>query len=97
MMSLDRVLKSPIITEKGTLVSEKANQVVFRVDTRATKAEVAAAVEKLFGVKVTSVRTLNTLGKSYRRFGRTIGRHSDWKKAYVTLAEGQSIDLLEQV
>jgi len=97
MMGLDRVLKSPIITEKGTLVSEKGNQVVFRVDTRATKLEVALAVEKLFGVKVTAVRTLNTLGKSYRRFGRKIGRHSDWKKAYVTLAEGQSIDLLEQV
>jgi len=97
MMSLDRVLKSPIITEKGTLVSEKGNQVVFRVDTGATKNEVAAAVEKLFGVKVTSVRTLNTLGKGYKRFGRQVGRHSDWKKAYVTLPEGQSIDLLEQV
>ena len=97
MMSLDRVLKAPIITEKGTLVSEKGNQVVFRVDTRATKLEVAAAVEKLFGVKVTAVRTLNTLGKGYKKFGRQIGRHSDWKKAYVTLAEGQSIDLLEQV
>jgi large subunit ribosomal protein L23 len=96
-MSLDRVLKAPIITEKGTLVSEKGNQVVFRVDARATKHEVAAAVEKLFGVKVTAVRTLTTLGKGYKRFGRTIGRHSDWKKAYVTLAEGQSIDLLEQV
>lgn len=97
MMSLDRVLKAPIITEKGTLVSEKGNQVVFRVDTHATKQEVAAAVEKLFGVKVTTVRTLNTLGKGYKRFGRKVGRHSDWKKAYVTLAEGQSIDLLEQV
>jgi len=97
MMSLDRVLKAPIITEKGTLVSEKGNQVVFRVDTRATKQEVAAAVEKLFGVRVTAVRTLNTLGKGYKRFGRNVGRHSDWKKAYVTLAEGQSIDLLEQV
>ena len=97
MMAFDRVLKSPIITEKGTLVTEKSNQVVFRVDTRATKLEVAAAVEKLFGVKVTAVRTLNTLGKGYRRFGRKIGRHTDWKKAYVTLAEGQSIDLLEQV
>lgn len=97
MMALDRVLKAPIITEKGTLVSEKGNQVVFRVDRNATKQEVAVAVEKLFGVKVTSVRTLNTLGKAYRRFGRTIGRHSDCKKAYVTLAEGQSIDLLEQV
>jgi large subunit ribosomal protein L23 len=97
MMALDRVLKAPIITEKGTLVSEKGNQVVFRVDPSATKQEVAVAVEKLFGVKVTSVRTLNTLGKAYKRFGRRIGRHSDWKKAYVTLAEGQSIDLLEQV
>jgi large subunit ribosomal protein L23 len=97
MMALDRVLKAPIITEKGTLVSEKGNQVVFRVDPSATKQEVAVAVEKLFGVKVTSVRTLNTLGKTYKRFGRRIGRHSDWKKAYVTLAEGQSIDLLEQV
>ena len=97
MMALDRVLKAPIITEKGTLVSEKSNQVVFRVDPHATKQEVAVAVEKLFGVKVTSVRTLNTLGKAYKRFGRRIDRHSGWKKAYVTLAEGQSIDLLEQV
>lgn len=97
MMSIDRVLKAPVITEKGTLVSEKGNQVVFRVDSRATKQDVAVAVEKLFGVKVAAVRTLNTLGKSYKRFGRQIGRHSDWKKAYVTLAEGQSIDLLEQV
>lgn len=97
MIAIDRVLKSPIITEKGTLVSEKGNQVVFHVDNRATKQDVAAAVEKLFGVKVTGVRTLNTLGKTYRRFGRDIGRHSDSKKAYVTLAEGQSIDLLEQV
>ena len=97
MMPLDRVLKSPIITEKGTFVSEKSNQVIFHVDARANKKDVAAAVEKLFGVKVTGVRTLNTLGKAYRRFGRTVGRHSDWKKAYVTLAEGQSIDLLEQV
>jgi large subunit ribosomal protein L23 len=48
-------------------------------------------------VKVTGVRTLNTLGKGYKRFGRKVDRHSDWKKAYVTLAEGQSIDLLEQV
>lgn len=97
MSYIDRVLKAPIITEKGTLVSEKGNQVVFRVDRRATKQDVAAAVEKLFGVKVTSVRTLNTLGKAYRRMGRTIGRHGATKKAYVTLAEGQSIDLLEQV
>jgi large subunit ribosomal protein L23 len=97
MNFLDRVLKAPIITEKGTLVTEKGNQVVFHVDCHSTKREVATAVEKLFGVKVTSVRTLNTLGKVYKSAGRNIGRHSTRKKAYVTLAEGHSIDLLEQV
>ena len=97
MNFIDRILKAPVITEKGTLVSEKGNQVVFRIDGRATKQDVAAAVEKLFGVKVTAVRTLNTLGKAYSRSGRKIGRHAGTKKAYVTLAEGQSIDLLEQV
>lgn len=97
MIFIDRTLKAPVITEKGTLVSEKGNQVVFRVDARATKHEVAAAVEKLFGVKVTGVRTLNVLGKAYRRQGRKVGRHATFKKAYVSLAEGQTIDLLEQV
>jgi large subunit ribosomal protein L23 len=88
------VIKSPIITEKGTLVNELGNQVVFRVDPRANKIEIRHAVERLFKVKVEKVRTSRVLGKT-RRVGKTQGRRSDWKKAYVTLAEGSRIDFFE--
>jgi large subunit ribosomal protein L23 len=97
MKSSLQVVKAPLITEKGTLVSEQSNQVVFKVDTRATKTEIASAVEKLFDVKVLAVRTINYLGKERKRGGRSVGRAASWKKAYVTLAEGQTLDLLEQV
>ena len=82
---------SPIITEKATLLSEQ-NKVVFRVAQDSTKDEIAAAVEELFKVKVTKVNTLNVKGKTKRFRGRP-GRRSDVKKAIVTLAEGQSIDI----
>ncbi|EDQ32137.1 Ribosomal protein L23 [Hoeflea phototrophica DFL-43] len=85
------VIVSPAITEKSTLVSEQ-NQVVFNVARRATKPEIKAAVEALFGVKVTAVNTLLRKGKT-KRFRGIAGRQSDVKKAYVTLAEGQSIDV----
>jgi large subunit ribosomal protein L23 len=85
------VIVSPAITEKSTLVSEQ-NQVVFNVARRATKPEIKAAVEALFGVKVTAVNTLLRKGKT-RRFRGIAGKQSDVKKAYVTLAEGQSIDV----
>jgi len=88
------VIKRPIITEKGTLVNELGNQVVFRVDPRANKVEIRQAVERLFKVKVEKVRTSRLLGKT-RRVGKTMGRRSDWKKAYVTLAEGSRIDFFE--
>ena len=88
------VIKRPIITEKGTLVNELGNQVVFRVDPRANKVEIRQAVERLFKVKVDKVRTSRVLGKT-RRVGKTMGRKSDWKKAYVTLAEGSRIDFFE--
>ena len=88
------VIKGPIITEKGTLVNELGNQVVFRVDSRANKIEIRQAVERLFKVKVEKIRTSRVLGKT-RRVGRHAGRRSDWKKAYVTLAEGASIDFFE--
>jgi len=91
------IIQAPLITEKGTLVSETSNQVVFRVDPHATKDEVRRAVEKLFDVKVAAVRTVNYLGKARYRQGRHAGRKASWKKAYVTLAEGQTLDLLEQV
>jgi large subunit ribosomal protein L23 len=88
------VIKGPVITEKGTLVNELGNQVVFRVDPRANKVEIRQAVEHLFKVKVEKVRTSRLLGK-VRRVGRSAGRRSDWKKAYVTLAEGSRIDFFE--
>ena len=82
---------SPVITEKATLLSEQ-NKVVFRVAKDATKDEIAAAVESLFKVNVTKVNTLVVKGKTKRFRGRP-GRRSDVKKAVVTLAEGQSIDI----
>ena len=82
---------APIITEKATLLSEQ-NKVVFQVAADATKDEIAAAVEALFKVNVTKVNTLNVKGKT-KRFRGMLGRRSDVKKAVVTLAEGQSIDI----
>jgi len=85
------VILSPVVTEKSTRVSEH-NQVIFRVPLKATKPEIKAAVEGLFNVKVTAVNTLRVKGKE-KRFKNTIGTRSDWKKAMITLAEGQSIDV----
>ena len=82
---------SPIITEKATLLSEQ-NKVVFRVARDASKDEIAAAVEELFKVKVTKVNTINVQGKT-KRFRGVKGKRQDIKKAIVTLAEGQSIDI----
>jgi large subunit ribosomal protein L23 len=85
------VIVSPAITEKSTMASEQ-NQVVFNAAKKATKPEIKAAVEALFSVKVTAVNTLVRKGK-VKRFRGTIGRQSDVKKAIVTLADGQSIDV----
>ncbi len=82
---------APVITEKSTAASEH-NKVVFRVATKATKPEIKAAVEALFNVKVTAVNTLNRRGK-IKRFRGFLGKQSGYKKAIVTLAEGQSIDV----
>lgn len=88
---LMQVLLAPHVSEKGTTVADLHNQVVFRVKTDATKTEIRQAVETLFKVKVTQVRTLNVRGKS-KRFGQMAGRRPDWKKAYITLAQGQEIN-----
>ena len=85
------VIKAPVITEKATLLSEH-NKVVFQVSMDSTKDEIATAVEELFKVQVLKVNTLITKGKS-KRFRGIKGRRSDVKKAIVTLAEGQSIDV----
>jgi large subunit ribosomal protein L23 len=82
---------SPVITEKATMLSEH-NKVVFRVAQDATKSQIAEAVEALFKVNVVKVNTLNVKGKT-KRFRGHLGRRSDVKKAIVTLADGQSIDI----
>jgi large subunit ribosomal protein L23 len=82
---------SPVITEKATVLSEQ-NKVVFKVAKEATKDEIADAVEALFKVQVIKVNTLNVLGKT-KRFRGILGKRNDMKKAIVTLADGQSIDI----
>ena len=94
MKHYSEVIDSPLVTEKGTLVNEIGNQVLFRVRYDANKVEIAEAVEAFFKVKVLKVRTVRLLGKK-RRVGRVIGQKPAWKKAYVTLAEGQRIDFFE--
>lgn len=88
-----QVLLAPQISEKATYVAEKNEQVVFRVAADATKPEVKAAVESLFKVEVESVQVLNVKGK-VKRFGRSIGRRKDWKKAFVSLKPGQEINFV---
>ena len=88
---LTTVLVAPHVTEKTSLAMQNANQYAFRVRRDANKTEVKQAVELMFDVKVASVQVSNEPGKS-RRFGRSMGRTQDWKKAYVRLAEGQAID-----
>jgi len=88
---LFKVLLGPHITEKAASATGSATQVAFKVATDASKLEVKKAVEKLFEVKVDGVRVVNVKGKT-RRTRTGMGKRSDWKKAYVRLAEGQDID-----
>jgi large subunit ribosomal protein L23 len=86
------LLISPHVSEKAARASESANQYVFRVRTDATKPEIRAAVELMFDVAVSAVQVVNVAGKG-KRFGRSLGKRNDWKKAYVSLKAGQTIDL----
>ncbi len=88
------VIKKPHVTEKTSLSSESTNTVSVIVDRDANKIEIKQAVESLFKVKVANVRTVNVAGK-VKRVGRNAAKRSNWKKAYVTLQEGQSIDFFE--
>jgi large subunit ribosomal protein L23 len=89
---LYKVVLAPHVSEKSTMAAEKSNQVVFRVAINASKPEIKKAVEKLFDVKVTAVQVLNVKGKVKRnRYG--LVKKVSWKKAFVTLAAGQDIDL----
>jgi large subunit ribosomal protein L23 len=93
-MTAESLILAPLITEKGTAVGEQGNQVVFRVRSAASKDAIREVVESMFKVTVLKVRTLRVLGKKRRR-GRIIGARPDWKKAYVTLKEGDRIEFFE--
>ena len=88
---LMNVLIAPHVTEKTSLAMQNNNQYTFRVKREATKTDIKAAVELMFEVKVTGVQVVNEIGKT-RRFGKLSGRTQDWKKAYVSLLKGQTID-----
>ncbi len=96
MKDLSKVIKRPLITEQGAMMRELHNQYYFEVAPEANKPEIRQAVEHFFGVKVTQVRTMNCRGK-IKRMGRHEGKRADWKKAIVTLAKDDSIDIFEIV
>jgi large subunit ribosomal protein L23 len=93
-MNVYEVIRRPLITEKTTMLNG-LNTYGFEVAREANKIEIKRAVEELFKVDVVKVNTLNVRGKVRRR-GRMVGRTPSWKKAYVTVAEGQKIDIFEQ-
>jgi large subunit ribosomal protein L23 len=95
VMNIYSVIKGPCLTEKGDLLQESYGKAVIKVDSRANKVEIKEAVEKIFNVKVATVRTSKARGKQ-KRVGRYMGRSSDWKKAYITLKEGK-INFLEEL
>jgi large subunit ribosomal protein L23 len=88
------ILLSPVISEKSAMIGGEGSVVTFRVDPRASKLQIKSAVERVFSVKVGGVRTCSFIGK-LKRTTRGVGRRAGYKKAYVTLAEGSKIDLVE--
>ena len=95
-MNQERIMKiliAPIVSEKSTRLADVNRQLVFKVVPDASKPEVRKAVELMFDVKVDAVQTANVRGKT-KRFGQSMGKRSDWKKAYVKLEDGQEIDFI---
>ena len=90
MKSAYQIIRRPVITEKGLAIKENQNTLVFQVSPKATKTEIKEAVQQIFKVKVSDVRTANFVGKMRRR-GQSVGYRKDWKKAYVKLAEGEKM------
>ena len=95
-MRARQIILEPIITEKTTIARESSNKYCFRVIPKATKGQIADAIEEIFDVTVTEVRTIRMRGKM-KRLGRNIGRRPSWKKAIVTLSEGDTVDFFEGV
>ena len=96
MKDLYQVIVGPVMTEKTNIINESEGIVVFKVARDDNKIEIKQAVENLFDVKVGTVRTVNVHGKKRRVGAKSVGRTSDWKKAYITLTEGQ-INLLDEL
>ncbi|OPY86725.1 MAG: 50S ribosomal protein L23 [Smithella sp. PtaU1.Bin162] len=95
-MEVHQIIRKLLVTEKSTVARDESNKYCFEVDRKANKVEIGKAVEKLFKVKVTDVRVMHVLGKK-KRMGRIMGQKSSWKKAIVTLAAGNRIEIIEGV
>ncbi|MBN1842804.1 MAG: 50S ribosomal protein L23 [Deltaproteobacteria bacterium] len=95
-MTSYEILNRPLITEKSTTQKESTNQLTFEVDRRANKVEIRRAVERIFNVRVVAVQTMQMKGK-VKRFGRILGKRRNWKKAIVTLAQGEHVEFFEGV
>ncbi|UCE20622.1 MAG: 50S ribosomal protein L23 [Gemmatimonadota bacterium] len=93
-MDPKKIILRPLITEKSSKMKEAENSIVFQVNRRANKIEIKQAIQKMFDVHVETVRTMNVHGK-VKRMGRFEGKRPDWKKAIVTLREGETVDFLE--
>jgi len=95
-MSQYDIIKRPLVTEKTSIQKEMANQLTFEVDRKANRIEIRRAIERIFNVRVATVRTMQVKGKVKQR-GRIVGKRRDWKKAIVTLRPGERIDFFEGV
>lgn len=95
-MDMHHIIRRALVTEKSTSAKDESNKYIFEVDRRANKIEVATAVEKLFKVRVLDVHVMNIAGKK-KRIGRIMGEKPSWKKAIVTLAPGNRIEIHEGV
>ena len=95
-MKIHEVIRKPLVTEKSTIAREEENVITFSVEPRATKYDIKGAVETLFNVDVITVRTMR-MPRKKRRLGRFFGYRAEWKKAIVTLSEGQTIEFYEGV
>lgn len=96
MKNLYTIIKRPLFTEKGDLLKESQNKILVEVSPDANKLEIKKAIEKIFKVKVEKVATINMRGK-WKRYGRSIGRRPDKKKAIITLKKGEKLDFIEGV
>ena len=96
MKSNKDIISQAILSEKSTIIKEKENKYVFKVNPLANKHEIKHAIETAFGVKVTDIQTVNVKGKT-KRLGRFEGKRSSWKKAIIRLKEGNTIEIFEKV